>query len=45
MQKVYETCPVLENEKFILRLIQKEDAGELLKVYSDEKAVDRKSVV
>ncbi|EOS77032.1 MAG: GNAT family N-acetyltransferase [Lachnospiraceae bacterium] len=39
MQKVYETCPVLENEKFILRLIQKEDAGELLKVYSDEKAV------
>lgn len=39
MQNVYETCPVLENEKFMLRLIQKEDARELLKVYSDEKAV------
>ena len=36
---VYEKCPVLENEKFLLRLVEKEDASELLSVYSDEKAV------
>lgn len=39
MQNVYEKCPVLENEKFRLRLIMDEDAEDLLKVYSDEKAV------
>lgn len=39
MQNVYEKCPVLENEKFRLRLIRDEDAKDLLKVYSDEKAV------
>lgn len=35
----YETCPVLENEKFRLRLVTEEDAKDLLRVYSDEKAV------
>lgn len=39
MQNVYENCPVLENENFKLRLIQEQDAQDLLKVYSDEKAV------
>lgn len=39
MQSVYESCPVLENERFRLRLICEEDAKDLLKVYSDEKAV------
>lgn len=39
MQNVYENCPVFENENFKLRLIQKEDAGDLLKVYCDKKAV------
>lgn len=39
MKSVYEECPVLENEEFQLRLFQMEDAGELLKVYSDVKAV------
>ncbi|MBO5522518.1 MAG: GNAT family N-acetyltransferase [Roseburia sp.] len=35
----YEACPVLENENFLLRLVTKEDAKDLLRVYSDEKAV------
>lgn len=36
---VYEKCPVFENEKYRLRLVRSEDAGCLLKVYSDLKAV------
>ena len=36
---IYETCPVLENEKFILRLLHKEDCDDLLKVYSDKNAL------
>lgn len=36
---IYETCPVLENEKFIFRLFQNEDCDDLLKVYSDKNAL------
>ena len=36
---IYESCPVLENEKFILRLFQNEDCDDLLKVYSDKNAL------
>ncbi|MGN1102772.1 MAG: GNAT family N-acetyltransferase [Huintestinicola sp.] len=36
---VYEKCPVLENEKFLLRFVEENDAQDLLSVYSDEKAV------
>ena len=36
---VYEECPVIENECFLLRFTQENDCDELLKVYSDEKAV------
>lgn len=36
---VYEKCPIFENEKYLLRLVEKKDAFELLSVYSDEKAV------
>ena len=36
---IYETCPVLENEKFIIRLFQNEDCDDLLKVYSDRNAL------
>ncbi len=39
MKDVYEQCPTLENENFKLRLVEKADAPDLLKVYSDEKAV------
>lgn len=35
----YETCPVFENENYLLRLIEPADAQDLLLVYSDEKAV------
>lgn len=36
---VYEKCPVLENEKYRLRLVNGADTGDLLKVYSDLRAV------
>jgi RimJ/RimL family protein N-acetyltransferase len=39
MKDVYEKCPVLENNHYLLRLVAIEDTKALLKVYSDEKAV------
>lgn len=36
---IYEKCPVLENERFMVRLIEEEDADNLLKVYSDKNAL------
>ena len=39
MIDVYETPPVLENERYLIRFIRKEDCDDLLCVYSDEKAV------
>ncbi len=36
---VYENCPILENENFILRLVKDTDLLDLLAVYSDERAV------
>ena len=36
---IYKDCPTLQNDRFILRLIDDEDANDLLKVYSDIKAV------
>lgn len=36
---VYEKCPVLENESFILRQTNLKDVADLLAVYSDEKAL------
>lgn len=35
----YEKCPVFENENYLLRLVEPSDAPDLLRVYSDEKAV------
>lgn len=35
----YEKCPVYENEKYCLRLVEASDAADLLLVYSDEKAL------
>ncbi len=37
--RIYESCPVLESEKFILRLFKEEDCDDLLKVYSDKNAL------
>ena len=36
---IYESCPTLENEKFIIRLFQDSDCDDLLKVYSDKNAL------
>lgn len=36
---IYETCPVLQNDKYALRLVDAGDLNDLLKIYSDEKAV------
>lgn len=36
---IYETCPTLESEKFIIRLFLDEDCDDLLKVYSDKNAL------
>lgn len=36
---VYKTNPVLENEKFLLRLTENKDCDDLLKVYSDKNAL------
>lgn len=35
----YEKCPVFENEKFLIRLVEATDAPDLFLVYSDKKAV------
>ena len=36
---IYETCPTLENDKFLLRLVENEDCDDLLRVYSDKNAL------
>lgn len=36
---IYEQCPVLENERFKVRLVSADDCADLLKVYSDKEAV------
>lgn len=36
---VYEICPMIENEDFLIRKLEVKDAEDLLKVYSDKKAV------
>lgn len=36
---IYETCPVVENERFLLRPVTEADCADLLKVYSDPAAV------
>ena len=36
---IYKTCPVLQNDKFVLRLVDDDDLNDLLEVYSDERAV------
>lgn len=39
MEDVYKSCPKYESESYILRMVCREDAQDLLKVYSDRKAV------
>lgn len=39
MVDVYQNCPILENEHYLLRLIEEKDAPDLLEVYSDKNAL------
>ena len=39
MPDVYENCPSFENDRYLLRLIEAEDAAGLLEVYSDKNAL------
>lgn len=39
MYSVYVSCPEFENKRFLLRFISIDDCDDLLKVYSDNKAV------
>ncbi len=39
MKSPYEKCPEYENNNYLLRMVSKRDKEDLLKVYSDEKAV------
>ena len=36
---IYEACPVVESERFVLRPVTERDCADLLKVYSDAAAV------
>ena len=36
---IYEKCPILESDKFIIRLFQDDDCDDLLTVYSDKNAL------
>jgi len=36
---IYQNCPTLENDKFLLRLVNDTDCDDLLKVYSDKNAL------
>lgn len=36
---IYDACPILESPRFLVRLFEKEDADDLLKVYSDKNAL------
>lgn len=36
---IYEKCPILENENYVIRLFSPDDLEDLLKVYSDKNAL------
>lgn len=39
MKNIYEECPILENDRFLLRKIEEKDVKELVKVYGDKNAL------
>ncbi|MBQ7887722.1 MAG: GNAT family N-acetyltransferase [Clostridia bacterium] len=39
MQDVYSVCPVMEGSRYLLRPVSQADCADLLKVYSDDRAV------
>ena len=40
---VYENCPILETDCFLIRRIEEQDAEDLLEVYSDLNALPFRS--
>lgn len=36
---IFESCPVLENDNFKVRLLEENDVDDLLRVYSDKHAL------
>lgn len=36
---IYEKCPIVENDNYLLRMVGKEDCDDLLAVYSDKNAL------
>lgn len=39
MENVYENCPEYGNDDYVLRMVNQRDKLDLLKVYSDKRAV------
>ena len=39
MSNIYEQCPVLENERWLMRFVKEEDSEDLQKVYGDKQAL------
>lgn len=39
MSDVYKNCPAFENDRFLLRFSQLNDASDLVSVYSDKNAL------
>ena len=39
MTDVYSNCPVFEDDKYMLRFVEEQDADDLLEVYSDKNAL------
>ena len=39
MENVYENCPKFENDKYLIRFVERTDADGLLEVYSDKNAL------
>ena len=39
MENVYDVCPQFESDKYLLRYVSKNDADDLLKIYSDKNAL------
>ncbi len=39
MKNIYEECPEFENERWLLRFVEKSDSEDLLKVYGDKNAL------
>ena len=36
---IYDNCPILENDNYLLRIVEKQDCEDLFEVYSDKNAL------